>query len=36
LRAGAKAFLFRTSPNTDYFFRGTMGGAFVGLRWYSD
>ena len=36
LRAGAKAFLFRTSPKTDYFFRGTVGGAFVGLRWYSD
>jgi hypothetical protein len=36
LRAGAKAFLFRTSPKTDYFYRGTVGGAFVGLRWYSD
>jgi hypothetical protein len=36
LRAGAKAFLFRTTPKTDYFFRGTVGGAFVGLRWYSD
>ena len=36
LRAGAKAFLFRTSPKTEYFFRGTVGGAFVGLRWYSD
>jgi hypothetical protein len=36
LRVGAKAFLFRTSPKTDYFYRGTVGGAFVGLRWYSD
>jgi hypothetical protein len=36
LRAGAKGFLFRTSPKTDYFYRGTVGGAFVGLRWYSD
>jgi hypothetical protein len=36
LRAGAKAFLFRTSPKSDYFYRGTVGGAFVGLRWYSD
>jgi hypothetical protein len=36
LRAGAKGFIFRTSPKSDYFFRGTLGGAFVGLRWYSD
>jgi hypothetical protein len=36
LRAGAKAFIFRTSPKADYFHRGTMGGAFVGVRWYSD
>jgi hypothetical protein len=36
LRAGAKAFLFRTSPKSDYFFRGTVGGVMVGLRWYSD
>jgi hypothetical protein len=35
-RAGAKGFLFRTSPKTDFFYRGTIGGAFVGLRWYSD
>jgi hypothetical protein len=36
LRAGAKGFIFRTSPKTDFFYRGTVGGAFVGLRWYSD
>ena len=36
LRGGAKAFLFRTSPKADYFFRGTAAGAFVGVRWYSD
>ena len=36
LRAGAKGFLFRTSPKGDYFYSGKMGGAFVGLRWYSD
>ena len=36
LRAGAKAFIFRTSPKADYFYRGTMGGVFVGIRWYSD
>jgi hypothetical protein len=36
LRAGAKAFIFRTSPKADYFYRGTAGGAFVGIRWYSN
>jgi hypothetical protein len=36
LRAGAKAFVFRTSPKADYFYRGTTGGVFVGVRWYSD
>ena len=36
LRAGAKAFIFRTSPKADYFYRGTTGGAFVGVRWYSN
>ena len=36
LRGGAKGFVFRTSTNSDYFYRGTMGGLFVGLRWYSD
>jgi hypothetical protein len=36
LRAGAKGFVFRTSPKSDFFYRGTVGGAYVGLRWYSD
>jgi hypothetical protein len=36
LRAGAKAFVFRTSPKSDYFFRGMAGGASVGVRWYSN
>jgi hypothetical protein len=36
LRGGLKAFHFRTSPKQDYFFRGTMAGAFVGVRWHSD
>ena len=36
LRVGAKGFIFRTSPKSDYFYRGTTGGGFVGLRWYSD
>jgi hypothetical protein len=36
LRAGAKSFLFRTSPKADYFYRGSAGGAYVGLRWFSD
>lgn len=36
LRAGAKGFVFRTSPKSDYFFRGTVGGVFVGVRYYSD
>ena len=36
LRAGFKAFYFRTTPKADYYYRGTMGGVLVGLRWYSD
>src|ERR1035441_4496284 len=36
LRAGAKGFIFRPSPKSDYFYRGTVGGVMVGLRWYSD
>ena len=36
LRAGVKAFHFRTSPNADYYYRATVGGVLVGLRWYSD
>jgi hypothetical protein len=36
VRAGAKAFAFRTSTNSDYFYRGEQGGLYVGLRWYSN
>jgi hypothetical protein len=36
LRLGAKGFLFRTSPKSDYFYRGTVGGVMLGVRWYSD
>ena len=36
LRGGVKVFHYRTSPKDDYFFRGTIAGAFVGLRWHSD
>jgi hypothetical protein len=36
LRIGGKVFLYRTSPNADYFYHGKLLGAFVGLRWYSD
>lgn len=32
LRAGGKAFHFRTSAQADYYLRGTFAGAFVGLR----
>ena len=36
LRGGVKAFHFHTSAKLDYYVWGTMAGAFVGLRWYSD
>jgi hypothetical protein len=36
VRGGFKAFHFRTSPKQDYFYRGTLAGAFVGIRWHSD
>jgi hypothetical protein len=36
LRAGAKAFIFRTSPKQDYFYRGNTSGVLVGLRWFSE
>jgi hypothetical protein len=35
LRVGAKAFHFKTSTQAEYFGKGTMGSAFVGVRWYS-
>ena len=36
LRVGAKAFHFKTSPLADFYVRGTMASAIVGLRWYSN
>jgi hypothetical protein len=36
IRGGVKAFHFRTSPRQDYFYRGTLAGGFVGVRWHSD
>jgi hypothetical protein len=35
LRVGAKAFHFKTNTQAEYFTKGTMGSAFVGVRWYS-
>jgi hypothetical protein len=35
-RVGARAMHFKTSPQAEYFFHNTMGGAFVGVRWHSD
>ncbi|MFB3829960.1 MAG: hypothetical protein ACE15B_24540 [Bryobacteraceae bacterium] len=34
LNVGAKAFHFRTSTKQELFWRGTLMGGFVGLRWY--
>ena len=34
-RVGAKAFHFKTSTQSDFFSRGTLTSAFVGVRWYS-
>jgi hypothetical protein len=36
LKAGIKAFHFKTSPTSNYFMRGTLYSGIVGLRWYSD
>ena len=36
LRGGARALHFRSSSQSDYWVRGTLSGAFVGVRWYSD
>jgi len=36
IRVGAKGLYFKTSPQGDYYFRGKLVGAFVGLRWCSD
>ena len=35
LRVGAKAFHFKTNTQAEFFSRGTMTSAFVGVRWYS-
>src|SRR3954454_1734176 len=35
LRVGAKAFHYKTSTNSEHYGRGTLGSAFVGVRWYS-
>lgn len=36
LRLGAKAYHFRSSPQADYWMRGTVYGPMVALRWHSD
>jgi hypothetical protein len=36
LRLGGRAFHFKTSPKSDFFMKGTLGSALVGIRWYSD
>ncbi len=36
VKAGIKAFHFKTSPTSNYFMRGTLYSGIVGLRWYSD
>lgn len=36
LKAGVKAFHFKTSPTADFFMRGTLYSGMVGIRWYSD
>jgi hypothetical protein len=36
LRVGGKGFYFKTSPRQEYYGRGTLGSAFVGVRWYSE
>jgi hypothetical protein len=34
LRAGGKFFYFKTSPQADFYMKGTLAGAFAGLRFY--
>lgn len=36
LRAGYRALRFRSSAKSDYYFRGTLSGAFVGVRYQFD
>ena len=35
LRIGGKALHYKTTTQSDFFVKNTMGAAFVGLRWYS-
>lgn len=35
IRGGARALHFRSSAKNDYYFRGNLTGAVVGIRWYS-
>jgi hypothetical protein len=35
-RVGGKGFHFKTGTGSDFYMRGTLYGAFAGLRWYSD
>ena len=35
LQIGAKALHFQTTTQSDFYMKGTMAAAFVGLRWYS-
>ncbi len=35
LRLGARAFHFKTSTQEEFYMRGTLASAFVGVRWYS-
>jgi hypothetical protein len=36
IRAGERAFGFKTSTNADYFVRGRWAAVFFGIRWYSN
>ena len=36
IRVGGRGLYFKTSPQADYYFRGKLVGAFVGLRWCID
>lgn len=36
LKAGIKAFHFKTSPTADFFMRGTLYSGMLGIRWYSE
>jgi hypothetical protein len=36
IRLGGRGLYFKTSPQADFYFRGRLIGAYVGLRWCSD